>query len=83
MLQLECSATMRRNEELEENIDLHSSWGGGMTSSQTPSTLLHMESILLTKYAIRYGGGAARVIHFHYPIILRFFSPKPVQAAEF
>lgn len=79
-LQLECSATMRRNEELEGNIDLHSSWGVGMTSSETPSTLLHMESILLTKYAIRYGGGAAGVIHFHYPIILRPFSPKPVES---
>lgn len=27
-LQLECSASMRRNEELEGNIDLHSSLGG-------------------------------------------------------
>lgn len=79
-LQLECSGTMRRNEELGGNIDLHLSWGAGMTSSQTPSTLLHMESILLTKYAIRYGGGAAGVIHFHYPIILHSFSPKPVES---
>lgn len=80
-LQLKWSGTMRRNEELEGNTDLHSSWGAGMTSSQTPSTLLHMESILLTKYAIRYGGGAAGVIHFHYPIILCSFSTKPVDSA--
>lgn len=53
-LQLECSGTTSRIEELEGNIDLHLSLGAGMTPPpQTPSTLLHMESILLTKYAIR------------------------------
>lgn len=39
-----------------------------------------MESILLTKYAIRYRGGAAGVIHFHYPIMLYSFSPKPMES---